>query len=66
MNPLSDNTISGAHARTTLTDTNNRQHFVGEPLQDIPTPGNSAQKHQVVVIGGGPAGSVAATRLAQA
>lgn len=59
-----DNPISGAYERTGLLGGQQRQSIELAPVTTISTP--VAQRHSVVVIGGGPAGSVAATRLAQA
>lgn len=65
MDTLLDSDISGAHKDSHISSNSNRQTFVGDSVANIPTLTKNVQKHTVVIIGGGPAGSVAATRLAQ-
>lgn len=65
MNTLLDSDISGAYKDPLNSTPSKRQNLVDKPLTNIPTLTKNVQKHTVVIIGGGPAGSVAATRLAQ-
>lgn len=66
MKTVLDTHLSGASLRTGHTTGQERQIPATAPMTTIPTPAPQNQRRSVVVIGGGPAGSVAATRLAQA